>query len=64
MKTIILYNQLKKPFLLFFVVFFGTQILHSQTIPEVLWAKRYGGTGSDVAHDYRHCWKRLYNWTF
>jgi len=43
MKTIIFYNRLKKHFLLFFVVFFGIQIVQSQTTPEVLWAKRYGG---------------------
>jgi|GEM_PF-260796 len=51
MKTITPYNSLKKYFLLCFVVLFVTQILQSQTIPEVLWAKRYGGTNTDTPRD-------------
>jgi len=43
MKTIILYNQLKKHFLLFFVALLCSETLQAQTTPEVLWAKQFGG---------------------
>jgi len=43
MKTIIFYNQLKKHFLLFFVALLCSKMLQSQTTPNVVWAKRYGG---------------------
>jgi len=48
MKMITGYNQLKKHFLMCFIVFFGTQIVQSQTTPEVLWAKRYGGEKDEL----------------
>jgi len=51
MKTITFYNQFKKHFLLFFIAFLGTQIVQSQTTPEVLWAKRFGGPNTESASD-------------
>jgi len=51
MKTIIFCCQLKKHLLLFFVALFGTQILQSQTTPNVLWAERYGGINAESSSD-------------
>jgi len=48
MKTITFYNQLKNYFLLCFVVLFVTQIVQSQTAPNVLWAKSYGGEKDEL----------------
>jgi len=43
MKNYTFYNLFKNHFLLLFIAFLGIQIVQSQTTPEVLWAKRYGG---------------------
>ncbi len=36
---------------LYFLGFFSSQLLMSQTIPEVEWDRTYGGSGSDIAQD-------------
>jgi len=51
MKNYIFYKASKKHFLLFFITFFGTQIVEAQLEPNVLWAKQFGGPEQDYAGD-------------
>jgi len=56
MKNYIHHKLLKKYFLLFFIVLFGTQTTQAQLEPDVLWVKQFGGPeldlNRDIAMDY------------
>jgi len=52
MKTIIFYNLIKRQNLLFVLLFFVLILQgQTQTPPEVLWAKQYGGINNDTPRD-------------